>query len=95
MKFLENNIFRRYFQTRILINFFNYNNRLLFLFTFYYSFSDDEISFTVPSKRQYCPSEQFSRDDPEVQDEHRKILETIENALKQLNIVCKLLLNEI
>ena len=30
--------------------------------------------------------EQFSRDDIELQDEHRKILETIENALKQLNI---------
>lgn len=36
-------------------------------------------------RSQYYPSEQFSRD-AELQDEHKKILETIENALKQLNI---------
>ncbi|XP_075164905.1 kinesin-like protein 98A isoform X2 [Haematobia irritans] len=42
-----------------------------------------------PSKRndrQYYPTKPMSRDDPELQDENRKILETIENALKQLNI---------
>lgn len=32
--------------------------------------------------RQYTPS----REDTELQDEHRKILQTIENALKQLNL---------
>ncbi|XP_067617469.1 kinesin-like protein Klp98A isoform X2 [Eurosta solidaginis] len=38
------------------------------------------------SDRQYYPTKPMSRDDPELQDENRKILETIENALKQLNI---------
>lgn len=34
------------------------------------------------------PSElQLSREYPEVQEENKKILQTIENALKQLNIV--------
>ncbi|XP_017465635.1 PREDICTED: kinesin-like protein Klp98A isoform X2 [Rhagoletis zephyria] len=37
-------------------------------------------------ERQYYPTKPMSRDDPELQDENRKILETIENALKQLNI---------
>ncbi|XP_054726515.1 kinesin-like protein Klp98A [Anastrepha obliqua] len=37
-------------------------------------------------ERQYYPTKPTSRDDPELQDENRKILETIENALKQLNI---------
>lgn len=38
-------------------------------------------------ERQYYPTKPMSRDDPELQDENRKILDTIENALKQLNIV--------
>uniref|UniRef100_T1P9L0 Kinesin motor protein n=1 Tax=Musca domestica TaxID=7370 RepID=T1P9L0_MUSDO len=38
------------------------------------------------SDKQYYPTKPMSRDDPELQDENRKILETIENALKQLNI---------
>ncbi|XP_013103860.2 kinesin-like protein Klp98A [Stomoxys calcitrans] len=38
------------------------------------------------NERQYYPTKPMSRDDPELQDENRKILETIENALKQLNI---------
>ncbi|XP_050341543.1 kinesin-like protein Klp98A [Bactrocera neohumeralis] len=37
-------------------------------------------------ERQYYPTKPMSRDDPELQDENRKILDTIENALKQLNI---------
>lgn len=39
------------------------------------------------NERQYYPTKPVSRDDPELQDENRKILETIENALKQLNVV--------
>lgn len=51
-----------------------------------FSYSDDEIAFAYPMKRG--PSElQLSRECPEVQEENRKILQTIENALKQLNIV--------
>ncbi|XP_060645845.1 kinesin-like protein Klp98A isoform X1 [Drosophila nasuta] len=38
------------------------------------------------SDRQYYPQRPMSRDDPELQDENRKILDTIENALKQLNV---------
>ncbi|XP_030243669.1 kinesin-like protein Klp98A isoform X1 [Drosophila navojoa] len=38
------------------------------------------------SDRQYYPQRPTSRDDPELQDENRKILDTIENALKQLNV---------
>ncbi|XP_055849547.1 kinesin-like protein Klp98A isoform X1 [Episyrphus balteatus] len=43
---------------------------------------------STPNKRnkQYHPNTLTSREDPELQDENRKILETIENALKQLNI---------
>ena len=50
---------------------------------------DDIFNNTSPFKRdkQYFPSIQTCRDDPELQDENRKILETIENALKQLNSV--------
>lgn len=37
------------------------------------------------------PSElQLSREYPEVQEENKKILQTIENALKQLNIVSEM-----
>lgn len=39
------------------------------------------------SDRQYYPQRPTSRDDPELQDENRKILDTIENALKQLTVV--------
>lgn len=45
------------------------------------------ITVSPRRDRQYYPTVQTSRDDPEIQDENRKILETIENALKQLNIV--------
>ncbi|KAH8417585.1 hypothetical protein KR222_002302, partial [Zaprionus bogoriensis] len=38
------------------------------------------------SERQYYPQRPTSRDDAELQDENRKILDTIENALKQLNV---------
>ena len=37
-------------------------------------------------QQHFIMSEQFLRDNQEIQDEHRKILETIEGALKQLNI---------
>ncbi|XP_034489136.1 kinesin-like protein Klp98A isoform X2 [Drosophila innubila] len=44
-------------------------------------------SISSPHKRtQYFPQQPISRDDPELQDENRKILDTIENALKQLNV---------
>ncbi|KAM8703883.1 hypothetical protein ACLKA7_008503 [Drosophila subpalustris] len=36
--------------------------------------------------RQYSPQQPINRDDPELQDENRKILDTIESALKQLNV---------
>lgn len=52
----------------------------------FFSYSDDEIAFAYPMKRG--PSElQLSREYPEVQEENKKILQTIENALKQLNLV--------
>lgn len=54
--------------------------------TQFVSYSDDEIAFAYPMKRG--PSElQLSREYPEVQEENKKILQTIENALKQLNLV--------
>lgn len=37
-------------------------------------------------QQHFIMSEQFLRDNQEIQDEHKKILETIEGALKQLNI---------
>ncbi|CRL07801.1 CLUMA_CG020755, isoform A [Clunio marinus] len=37
-------------------------------------------------KKQFLMNEQFLRDNQEIQDEHKKILETIESALKQLNL---------
>lgn len=47
---------------------------------------DDQSGLVSPANplrfRQYTPS----REDTELQDEHRKILQTIENALKQLNL---------
>ncbi|XP_062533246.1 kinesin-like protein Klp98A isoform X2 [Armigeres subalbatus] len=47
---------------------------------------DDNAALTSPQNplrfRQYTPS----REDTELQEEHRKILQTIENALKQLNL---------
>lgn len=45
------------------------------------------VSPLKPYEKQYHPTKPVTRDDPEMQDENRKILETIENALKQLNIV--------
>ncbi|XP_037956915.1 kinesin-like protein Klp98A isoform X2 [Teleopsis dalmanni] len=52
---------------------------------------EDALSTSMTStppkrERQYYPTKPMTRDDPELQDENRKILETIENALKQLNI---------
>ncbi|XP_037910484.1 kinesin-like protein Klp98A isoform X2 [Hermetia illucens] len=50
-------------------------------------YGDDELfSTSFRREKQYQPSPLVCRDDPEIQDENRKILETIENALKQLNI---------
>lgn len=50
------------------------------------SFMSDDDNLSSPQNplrfRQYTPS----REDTELQDEHRKILQTIENALKQLNL---------
>ncbi|XP_055551403.1 kinesin-like protein Klp98A isoform X1 [Wyeomyia smithii] len=50
------------------------------------SFMSDDDSLVSPQNplrfRQYTPS----REDGELQEEHRKILQTIENALKQLNL---------
>lgn len=54
--------------------------------------SDDDggSNNTTPHKaryqQQYVMNEQFMRDNQEIQDEHKKILETIESALKQLNL---------
>lgn len=47
-------------------------------------------NFSSPYKARYqqhfIMNEQFLRDNQEIQDEHKKILETIESALKQLNL---------
>lgn len=68
---------------------------IIIIFQFIYSRDDDNGSlFSSPynnfyknhSQRHLISIEQFSREDSEIQDEHKKILETIENALKQLNI---------
>lgn len=53
--------------------------------------SDDDSSIfsatSTPLKQRYqLQNEQLLRDTQEIQDEHKKILETIENALKQLNL---------
>jgi len=37
-------------------------------------------------QQHYAMNEQFIRDNQEIQDEHKKILETIESALKELNL---------
>ncbi|EDW80864.1 uncharacterized protein Dwil_GK11333 [Drosophila willistoni] len=50
-----------------------------------YSDEDASTSAYKRPERQYYPQRPISRDDPELQDENRKILDTIENALKQLN----------
>ncbi|XP_017143154.1 kinesin-like protein Klp98A isoform X2 [Drosophila miranda] len=50
-----------------------------------YSDEDGASPYKRP-ERQYYPQRPMSRDDPELQDENRKILDTIENALKQLNV---------
>ncbi|XP_026840251.1 kinesin-like protein Klp98A isoform X2 [Drosophila persimilis] len=50
-----------------------------------YSDEDGASPYKRP-ERQYYPQCPMSRDDPELQDENRKILDTIENALKQLNV---------
>lgn len=53
--------------------------------------SDDDSSansspFKARYQQHFLMNEQFIRDNQEIQDEHRKILETIESALKQLNL---------
>lgn len=52
-----------------------------------YSDEDGASPYSKRPERQYYPQRPMSRDDPELQDENRKILDTIENALKQLNVV--------
>jgi kinesin family protein 16B len=51
---------------------------------------DDGSTNSSPYKARYqqhfLMNEQFVRDNQEIQDEHKKILETIESALKQLNL---------
>ncbi|KPU80524.1 uncharacterized protein Dana_GF18707, isoform B [Drosophila ananassae] len=51
-----------------------------------YSDEDGASPYSKRPERQYYPQRPMSRDDPELQDENRKILDTIENALKQLNV---------
>lgn len=54
--------------------------------------SDDDNGSTNSSpykaryQQHFIMNEQFMRDNQEIQDEHKKILETIESALKQLNL---------
>lgn len=49
-------------------------------------FSSNTSPYKVRYQQQFVMNEQFIRDNQEMQDEHRKILETIESALKQLNL---------
>lgn len=49
-------------------------------------FSSNPSPFKTRYQQQYVVNEQFMRDNQEIQDEHKKILETIESALKQLNL---------
>lgn len=49
-------------------------------------FSNNPSPYRSRYQQQYVMNEQFMRDNQEIQEEHRKILETIESALKQLNL---------
>lgn len=49
-----------------------------------YSCTDDEISFACPLKHEPVVMEDSEL---QLQDEHKQILETIESALRQMNIV--------
>lgn len=49
-------------------------------------FSNNPSPYKTRHQQQFVMNEQFIRDNQEVQDEHRKILETIESALKQLSL---------
>lgn len=49
-------------------------------------FSNNSTPYKSRYQQQYVMNEQFMRDNQEIQDEHKKILETIESALKQLNL---------
>jgi kinesin family member 16B len=48
--------------------------------------SNNSSPYKARYQQHFIMSEQVLRDNQEIQDEHRKILETIEGALKQLNI---------
>lgn len=48
--------------------------------------SNNSTPYKTRYQQQYVMNEQFMRDNQEIQDEHKKILETIESALKQLNL---------
>lgn len=48
--------------------------------------SNNSSPYKARYQQHFIMSEQFLRDNQEIQDEHKKILETIESALKQLNI---------
>lgn len=49
-------------------------------------FATNSTPYKTRYQQQYVMNEQFMRDNQEIQDEHKKILETIESALKQLNL---------
>lgn len=49
-------------------------------------FSNNPSPYKSRHNQQIVMNEQFMRDNQEIQDEHKKILETIESALKQLNL---------
>lgn len=49
-------------------------------------FSNNVSPYKSRYQQQYVMNEQFMKENQEIQDEHRKILETIESALKQLNL---------
>lgn len=48
--------------------------------------SNNSSPYKARYQQHFIMSEQFLRDNQEIQDEHKKILQTIESALKQLNI---------
>jgi kinesin family protein 16B len=48
--------------------------------------SNNSSPYKARYQQHFIMSEQFLRDNQEIQDEHKKILNTIEGALKQLNI---------
>jgi kinesin family member 16B len=48
--------------------------------------SNNSSPYKARYQQHFIMNEQFLRDNQEIQDEHKKILETIESALKQLNL---------